>query len=293
MFMNEYPLEAFHAETTTANGQRLSYLDRGEGPMTLVFLHGLTSQKFIWHKNIQILSKYFRCIAVDLPGHGFSTKENRDYTIEFFSTTLTEFFKAIGLEEAVLVGHSMGGQIAIDFAVHHRQLCSHLVLVAPAGFETFSETEKNLLEQFSYNSMWQSSQYGKMLQNLRHNAAESASDRLALEDFDKLHQNGLQVDPQQIVSSCTAGMLRQPVFHLLKRIEQPTLVFFGMDDKLIPNRFFHHPSVDVIAENGVRQLPDGRLRLLSGAGHYLQFEEADLFNLEVYKFLNRHIFQDA
>ena len=112
--------------------------------------NGFASYLPVWAKNIQSLQQYYRCIALDLPGHGLSSREaSYPYTISFYAETIYKCIQSLNLDKVILVGHSMGGQISVKLAVDYPELFSHLVLVAPAGFEKFSLSEKLLLKQFT------------------------------------------------------------------------------------------------------------------------------------------------
>ncbi|MEN0006821.1 MAG: alpha/beta fold hydrolase, partial [Bacteroidota bacterium] len=124
-------------DTTT-----IAYVDEGEGSKTLLFVHGLGSYLRAWDKNISVLSKDYRCIAVDLPGYGKSSKGNYAFDMQFFAQALQQFIQQLDLKEITLVGHSMGGQIAMHVVLDEVAAVEKLVLLAPAGFEVFTDQEK-------------------------------------------------------------------------------------------------------------------------------------------------------
>jgi pimeloyl-ACP methyl ester carboxylesterase len=90
----------------------------------------------------------------------------------------------------------------------------------------------------------------------------------------------------ETVSSNLQAMLDDPVFPHLKKITQPTLIFFGEEDKLIPNRLLH-PRLKVrqVGEKGAGAIPNSRLLFLPKCGHFLQWECGSLFNFWVKEFL--------
>src|SRR5690606_37261715 len=103
-----------------------------------------------WIKNMEVLKSRYRCIAIDLPGNGLSKEGDDDYSIHFFAESIAAFIKAKQLKNVHLAGHSMGGQIAVTLELLYPQLVKSLILCAPAGFETFTEWEKNLYKSTMY-----------------------------------------------------------------------------------------------------------------------------------------------
>jgi pimeloyl-ACP methyl ester carboxylesterase len=271
----------------------LAYIKTGEGTQTLLFVHGVASHIPVWDHNIQVLRKYYRCVAVDLPGHGFSAKKNYPYSIEFYVQTLRQFIKKLALKNVVLIGHSMGGQIATTLALENPELFSSLVLVAPAGFETFSPTEKQWLIQYTSDNVILGSQYFKWILNLKNYFYELSPQEIAkLNDLNRDFFS-LTTNPHlhQILSGSVQGMVNAPVFDYLPSLQLPTLIFFGKNDQLIPNQFLHpHLSGEQIARAGAQAIADSHLVLYNKAGHFLQYEQPSRFNIDLYKFLTPETF---
>lgn len=121
-------------------------MDEGKGEQVLLFIHGLASYSQCWEKNLETLKENYRCIAIDLPGNGFSAYGNFAYSISFFVASLKEFIDELKLKNICLVGHSLGGQIAIKYTALYPEKIHSLVLCAPAGFETFTGFEKNIYQ---------------------------------------------------------------------------------------------------------------------------------------------------
>lgn len=282
-------------KTIVGDNIDLAYVQLGEGEQTLVFIHGFASHIPVWEHNLSVLKKYYRCLALDLPGHGFSAKKNYSYSIDFYVQTVKQWLDKLGVQKAVLVGHSMGGQISIKLALKHPTLFSKLILVAPAGFETFTPTEKQWLSQFTSGNLMITSQYMKWILNLK-NYFYKLSDK-ELEKLNDLNRNFFSIQENrylpQILEGSVRGMMNAPVFEDLPKLLLPTLVFFGKNDQLIPNKFLHPDlSSENIARYGTSQLPQSKLILYNQCGHFLQYEQPSRFNIDVYKFLNPRIFGD-
>ncbi|HMR44795.1 MAG TPA: alpha/beta hydrolase, partial [Saprospiraceae bacterium] len=84
----------------------IAYADLGGGKETLIFIHGLGSYAPAWKKNLEDLQKDYRCIAVDLPGYGKSSKGNYEGSMRFFANSIIRLMDKLNLKNAVLAGHS-------------------------------------------------------------------------------------------------------------------------------------------------------------------------------------------
>jgi len=113
-------------------GQKIRYHEAGQGP-SLIFLHGLGSDSGIWAPNIGAASERYHVYALDQIGFGDSDKPLIDYKIQTFVEFLQGFMQALAIPKASLVGNSLGGWIAADFAVQHPDMVDKLVLVDAAG----------------------------------------------------------------------------------------------------------------------------------------------------------------
>jgi pyruvate dehydrogenase E2 component (dihydrolipoamide acetyltransferase) len=120
---------------TKAGGKRLRYLDIGtaDGP-PIVFVHGFGADLNAWMFNQPALAEKHRTIALDLSGHGGSTKV-LDFALDAagFAADIDHVLAALGVDRVHLVGHSMGGAIASSFATSHPERVASLTLIAPAG----------------------------------------------------------------------------------------------------------------------------------------------------------------
>jgi pimeloyl-ACP methyl ester carboxylesterase len=121
-----------------AGNVRLHYEERGEGPETLLFVHGYSGGWVRYEPVMKLLPPGIRSIAVDLRGAGESDKPATGYEMKDFSDDLAAFAGAIGISNFTLVGHSMGGSVAYQFAIDHGDLLKGVVFVTPAGADGIS-----------------------------------------------------------------------------------------------------------------------------------------------------------
>ena len=124
----------------------IAYTDSDKGKETILFIHGLASYTGVWRENIPELSKNFRCIALDLPGNGHSSKGDFPFSMFFYAESVVKFLTHLGLTEVNICGHSMGGQIAQIIALRYPSLVKRLILAAPAGFEFYNNHDKIIVK---------------------------------------------------------------------------------------------------------------------------------------------------
>ena len=110
---SEPPLEP--ARTIQLHGQPISYVEMGSGPV-LMLVHGITSSSRTWGAVLRLLAQRHTVIAPDLLGHGASGKPRGDYSLGAHASSLRDLLLALGHERATVVGHSLGGGIAMQFA---------------------------------------------------------------------------------------------------------------------------------------------------------------------------------
>jgi 4,5:9,10-diseco-3-hydroxy-5,9,17-trioxoandrosta-1(10),2-diene-4-oate hydrolase len=99
----------------------------------VILIHGLGGYIENWEKNIAHLSRTHQVFALDLPGFGRSDKPDNRYTIPYWAAFVQKFMQALEIDRASLVGESMGGAIAIQFALQYPQQVERLILCASAG----------------------------------------------------------------------------------------------------------------------------------------------------------------
>ena len=114
------------------HGERVAYRQSGEGPV-LLFVHGITSDSSTWSRVLPSLAREFTVVAPDLMGHGSSAKPRGDYSLGAQASVLRDLLAALGHERATLVGHSLGGGIAMQLSYQFPELCERLVLVDSGG----------------------------------------------------------------------------------------------------------------------------------------------------------------
>lgn len=264
----------------------LAYIDEGISESVLLFVHGLGSYIKAWNKNIPELKKHFRCIALDLPGYGKSSKQIHNGSVSFYVGILNEFIAKLNLKNVSLVGHSMGGEITIAYTIKYPDQISNLILIAPAGFEIFYDQEIELLKKIiSPEILFKTSNHQIRL-NYQFNffkmpleAEDMITDRISIKTDEEFFNHCT------IVSNSLFGLLTEPVFDHLKELNIPTLIFFGKNDLLIPNKSIHQTTTEEIALLGASKIKNSKVIMLEECGHFLQYEKPEQFNSQLISFL--------
>lgn len=266
-------------------GLELAYIDEGERDAeVLLLVHGMGGGIPVWGKNIPEFKKQYRCIALDLPGHGYSTRADFPYTIRFYTEVLISFMKKLGLRRVMLLGHSMGGQIAIMTALKAPALVDRLILLSPAGVEPYTSVEKQTLINIAAaivasGNAFTHNRFNYLLGFC--NNAEEAGDlarKMAFFKQDAAHFGKMMLRSIE-------AMLLESLNHALHKIEQPCLMLVGRDDKVSPYQYLRGQDYAQLIEREAKKLPNGKLIVFANCGHFAQYQKPKSFNKEVLNFL--------
>lgn len=271
------------------SGYNIAYTDEGKGEKTIIFIHGLGSYLQAWIKNVETLKTDYRCISIDLPGYGKSSKEPHNGQMTFYAGIINELVKELHLGKVYVAGHSMGGQIAITTGLLYPEIVSGLILAAPAGFEYFHKGQRQWFRDVM------------TLDGVRLTTAEAIQNNLATnfyrvpKDADFMITDRLAMrTATDFVPYCYAvaqsvtGMVNEPVLDYLQNIKVPTLILFGENDNLIPNRYLNPGKTVDVAKVGASKINGSKLVMIPRCGHFIMFEKYDIFNHEVKTFLNNN-----
>jgi pimeloyl-ACP methyl ester carboxylesterase len=131
---NPYQGRPLHrSERVTVDGLHLRALRAGRGDTTLVFLHGFGESLLAWRALLDRFARHYRVLAVDLPGFGLSDKPTGPYDYPTYQRWLSQLLREQTTGPVVVIGHSMGGELAAGLALAHPDRVVAAVLIAPAG----------------------------------------------------------------------------------------------------------------------------------------------------------------
>lgn len=230
----------------------------------VVLIHGAGGTHMHWPYNLRRLNNH-RVFAPDLPGHGKSSGLGKQ-SVEKYAETISAWMDAIGLDQALIVGHSMGGAIAQTLAVQRPEVVTGLVLI---GTGARLEVNQDLLYKFSTPSStpaaidmvikwsWNNTKDEKLLKMVKEQmlAIRSAvvyGDFLACNNFDLTGQ--------------------------VEHIQAPTLIIVGENDKMTP--------LD-LNKQLERKIPKAKMAVISEGGHMVMLEKPEAVAEEVFGFLQK------
>ncbi|HSR53870.1 MAG TPA: alpha/beta hydrolase [Acidobacteriota bacterium] len=101
---------------SSSDGVQISYQTTGEGPVSLVFVHGWLCDRTYWREQLEFFAQNYRVVALDLAGHGESGRNRENWTIRAFGHDVASVMEALQLKRVVLIGHSMGGAVVVEAA---------------------------------------------------------------------------------------------------------------------------------------------------------------------------------
>ena len=258
-------------------GLRLHVRDSGarEAP-AVILLHGFGSSLHTWEPLARALSGEYRVIRFDLPGFGLTGVDpSGDYTDARSVQVLGALMDRLGLPRASLIGNSIGGKIAWNFAALHPDRVDKLVLISPDGFASpgFEYGKKPQVPP-----LVRLMRYALPVFMVRQSLAPAYGDPTALTDELVTRYYDLMLAPGvrgAMIARMEQVMLADPV-PMLRQIRAPTLLLWGEKDAMIPV---------ANAADYLKSLPDARLVTFPDLGHVPQEEAPDQVSAEVRKFL--------
>ena len=274
-----------HAPTTlTLHGRPVTYVQAGSGPL-LLLVHGMAGTYENWREVIEPLSRAHTVIAPDLPGHGSSAPGAGDYSIGALAAGLRDLLIALGHERATLVGHSLGGGIAMQFAYQFPEMTERLVLVSSGGLgpEVSAILRAAALPGADLfiaatarpgRSVGSALARGLSVVGLRPNAdiAEVARGYASLENPER--RAAFLASVRSVIG--TGGQRVHAGDRLYLAEGMPVLIIWGERDPIIP---LHH------GENAHETIPGSRLEVFEGVGHLPQLEAPGRFIAVLERFI--------
>jgi pimeloyl-ACP methyl ester carboxylesterase len=268
----DYPVEY-----RTVHGYRRAFVRTGSGP-ALLLIHGIGDSSDTWRAIIPELAKTHTVIAPDLLGHGRSSKPRADYSVAGYANAMRDLLSVLEIDVATVVGHSLGGGVAMQFAYQYPDRCARLVLVSSGGVSR----EVNPVLRLAATPVGPpllstlrlpfarlvARQFGALMKRLDTDLGQDANDWMRM--FETI------ADPtakKAFVSTIRAVVdWRGQIITMLDRCYlargMPTLIVWGTRDAVIP---YSHAQIAHLA------MPGSILRSFDGAGHFPHHTDVDKF----------------
>jgi len=267
----------FDLQETTIHGHRVAYRLAGDGPPILL-IHGITASSVVWEEVGARLARHHTVLAPDLLGHGHSAKPRGDYSMGAFASGIRDLVLTLGLEPVTVVGHSLGGGVAMQFAYQFPERVGRLALVSSGGLgrrvngllraATFPGSELVLPVIAGRHVLSAGRTVGRALSRigvpLGNDVIEMARGHASLGDPESrtafVHTLRASVD--------VGGQRVQAADRLYLAAELPVLIVWGARDRIIP------------VDHGRRAhalVAGSRLELFERAGHFPHLDEPKRF----------------
>ncbi|MDM9380367.1 alpha/beta fold hydrolase [Chlorogloeopsis sp. ULAP01] len=271
-------------------GLTIHYLTAGnsnDDEPPLLLLHGDGESALDWAWVIPILAATHRVYAPDFPGAGDSSKPDVVYSPEFYTQFVADFLDTLGLRRVVVVGNSLGGQVALRFALSYPEAVAALVLVSSSGLGELVNPFLSQLTLLWYGEAaiaWSKTPLG---------AKQRAWSRAALlfADLKRIpaewltEQERMALMPGFLEANLSSLRTQLNLFgqykillDFLPQLQMPTLVIWGTRDQILPK---------AQAENAIKRLQKGQLVLIPDCGHLPQIELPGLFASALLEFLDK------
>ena len=234
-------------------GRQLSIIEQGQGTPALIFLHYFAGSSASWFEVITQLQETAHCIAPDLPGFGDS-EPIAERSVEAVAVVIAEMIRQLDLQHYILIGHSMGGKVALALASTQPPGLQSLILLAPSPPtpEPIAASERSrLLQTHGDRSAAEAIAHRITAQNLSKSA------------FERVVQDNLRSSQAAWQAWLECGS-RQDISPAMTTITVPILVIVGAEDSVIPQALLQREIVDSIANTQLVVVPN--------AGHLLPIE---------------------
>jgi pyruvate dehydrogenase E2 component (dihydrolipoamide acetyltransferase) len=244
------------------NVGRFRYAASGEGEETVVLVHGFGGDLDNWLFNIDALAGKARVYALDLPGHGQSSKTLADPSIEGLARALLAFLEGLSVERAHLVGHSMGGLLSLQAGLLAPQRVKSLTLIGSAGLGD----EINAGYVTGFTAAASKRELKPVLEQLF--ADPGLVSRQMVDDLLKYKRlDDVNVALKQISAAFVdEGRQRRVLRSALQEMDTPVLVIWGEADRVIP------------ASHAAALGDRVKSEVIPGAGHMVQMEKSARVN---------------
>lgn len=258
-----------------ANGINFYYEVHGSGE-PLILIEGLGYSTWMWYKQIEELAKHFKVIVFDNRGVGFSDKPDTEYSIELFAEDTAEILSALGISKAHILGVSMGGFIAQEFAINYPEMVNKLILCSTS----FGGPDSIPIPQETLNIMLKGGGEYKSKEEI----AEAIS--IALDEKNtKTHSdviNKIMIEktnnpqPKYAYQRQLMAGVSFNAKDYLNKVKAETLIIAGKGDRVVPYENSKLLNEYISGSNRV---------IISNAGHLFFMEQPEITNRLIINFL--------
>lgn len=246
-----------------AAGIAIRYNDSLKGDKTVVLLHGYLENLDVWEEWSKMLAKHCRVISLDLPGHGISEVKGEIHTMEFLAETAHGLLESLGVERYAVIGHSMGGYVAMEMMKKWPSAISGAIFLHSHPFGDTPQRAEDRMREIELIRSGRKEVLVKMNPQRRF-AAENCK-RLA-SVIDELKEMAFLTEDEGILAILRGISQRGNYVEMMSKTEIPTLFVFGSGDLMIPQE---------ACEEVAKQFPAAQVVVLDSCGHMSFIEQPE------------------
>ena len=244
-----------------AGDTALHICDSEVGDKTMVLLHGYLENMLVWEEFIPRLYTEFRIVTLDIPGHGISEVKGECHSMDYLADTLALALHSLGIAEATIVGHSMGGYVALAFAERHPEMTSSIVLLHSTPYADSDEKRHNREREIALIRAGKKELLAHTVPEMGFAPENRNRCRTAIED---LEQTIFLTEEGGIIALLNGMIGRKAQSEMLHNFGKPILFILGRKDGYITAE---------IAEKMISEHPEAQVAWLEKSGHMGFVEE--------------------
>jgi pimeloyl-ACP methyl ester carboxylesterase len=266
----------------TVGGKRVHYVEKGDGK-PVILLHGFLYHTVAWKQNLDALANKSKTYAIDLFGWGYSERlKTMDYSFPFYAKQVVGFMDALNIKKASLIGHSLGGGIAIYVAAHYPERVDKLVLIDPGALPIPMPTigwifqrpfVGEFLNAIPGNALWENN-----IKTVWYYDDKKVTKEYVNEVLKPLCIKGSYEGLMYILRNVVKSPYVENEVKMLAKRNKPILIFQGREDKAVP--------LDR-SELLNKMWKDSKLVVFYKSGHNPHEEHPNRFNKLAVEFLSQ------
>lgn len=246
-----------------AGDTALHICDSEKGDKTVVLLHGYLENMLVWDEFIPHIYKQMRVVALDLPGHGISEVKGAVHTMDYLADVVAAALESLGIEKAYIVGHSMGGYVALALCERHPERVAGVVLLHSTPNADSEEKKRNREREISLVKSGKK----EMLARVAPEAGFAADNRRRCQSYIEDLTEMVHLTEDEGIVALLGGMIeRKDQNDMLRRFAAPQLFILGKKDEYITLP---------IAETMVAAHPQAEVVWMENSGHMSFIEEPE------------------
>jgi pimeloyl-ACP methyl ester carboxylesterase len=251
----------------------ISYNIIGESENTVVFLHGYLEAKEIWQEFSEKLKSNYKVILIDLLGHGKSGVVSDEHSMKLMADSVKAVIDYEKVGKCILVGHSMGGYVTLEFANNYEQILKGFCLFHSQPFPDTDEKKVNRIREIE---LVKQGKFNLIVETNTPNMYADGKKTKFPEKLELSKEIAKDIKPEGVIAALNGMKSRKENLDIIKNFKKPMLFISGKKDNLIP----FNENDKLFSLN-----PKMQLVILENSGHMGMFEESEKSYKKIEKFI--------